>query len=192
MQGIAVVSLEEAHAWGFTGPMLRGSGSNFDLRMDQPYDAYSNLSFRVPVGTTGDCYERYALRIEEMRQSLKLILQVLSGMPLGPVRVDNFKITPPRRFQMKTSMEAVIHHFKFYSAGYCVAPNEAYTAVETPKGELGVFVASDGTTRPYRVKIHVTGIAHLQGLDFMTQGHMIADVVTTIGTQDIVFGEVDR
>jgi NADH dehydrogenase (ubiquinone) Fe-S protein 2 len=172
--------------------MLRGSGGNFDLRIDQPYDIYAKLDFRAPIGTKGDCYERYGLRIEEMRQSLKIIFQVLNKIPAGPIRADDFKITPPRRSQMKNSMEAVIHHFKFYSAGYAVPANEGYTAVETPKGELGVFVVADGTTRPHRTKIRVTGIAHLQGLDFMTQGHMIADVVTTIGTQDIVFGEVDR
>jgi len=172
--------------------MLRGSGIDFDLRRDQPYDAYSCLSFDVPVGTRGDCYDRYFLRVEEMRQSLRIMEQCLNQMPTGPVRADNQKVTPPSRLQMKQSMEALIHHFKLYTEGYVVPAGEAYTAIEAPKGEFGVYLVSNGTSRPYRCKIKAPGFLHLQGLDFMTQGHLIADVVTTIGTQDIVFGEVDR
>lgn len=191
MQGIALVSAVEAKAWGFSGVMLRGSGSNFDLRVDQPYEIYDVLSFRVPVGTRGDCYDRYLVRIEEMRQSLSIMLQVLNKIPAGPVRTDNFEISRVGA-EKKFSMEAIIQHFKFYSQGYIVKENEAYTAIESPKGELGVFVAANNTSKAYRTKIRVTGIPHLQGLDFMVQGHLIADAVTTIGTQDIVFGEVDR
>jgi NADH dehydrogenase (ubiquinone) Fe-S protein 2 len=172
--------------------MLRGSGIDFDLRRDQPYDAYSRLSFDVPVGTRGDCYDRYFLRVEEMRQSLRIMEQCLNQMPTGPVRADNQKVTPPSRLQMKQSMEALIHHFKLYTEGYVVPAGETYTAIEAPKGEFGVYLVSNGTSRPYRCKIKAPGFLHLQGLDFMTQGHLIADVVTTIGTQDIVFGEVDR
>ena len=165
---------------------------DFDLRRDQPYEIYDQLEFRVPVGTRGDCYDRYFLRVEEMRQSLKIINQCLNMMPSGPIKADNQKITPPSRLQLKQSMEALIHHFKLYTEGYLVSAGESYTAVEAPKGEFGVYLVSNGTSRPYRCKIKAPGFAHLQGLDFMTQGHLIADVVTTIGTQDIVFGEVDR
>ena len=192
LQGVALVSAVEAQTWSFSGVMLRGSGVDFDLRRDQPYDIYSQLDFSVPVGTRGDCYDRYFLRMEEMRQSLSMISQCLNKMPLGPVKTDNQKVTPPSKLQMKQSMEALIHHFKLYTEGYAVPAGETYAAVEAPKGEFGVFIASDGTTRPYRCKIKSPGFLHLQGLDFMAQGHLIADVVTTIGTQDIVFGEVDR
>lgn len=172
--------------------MLRGSGIDFDLRRDQPYEIYSQLKFKVPVGTRGDCYDRYFLRIEEMRQSLNIINQCLEQIPTGPVRTDNQKITQPSRLQMKQSMEALIHHFKLATEGYAVPAGETYAAVEAPKGEFGLFLVSNGTTRPYRCKIKAPGFLHLQGLNFMTRGHLIADVVTTIGTQDIVFGEVDR
>lgn len=172
--------------------MLRGSGIDFDLRRDQPYEVYDQLQFDVPVGTRGDCYDRYFLRVEEMRQSLRIISQCLNKMPAGPIKADNQKITPPSRLQLKQSMEALIHHFKLYTEGYVVPAGESYTAVEAPKGEFGVYLVSNGTSRPYRCKVKAPGFLHLQGLDFMTQGHLIADVVTTIGTQDIVFGEVDR
>lgn len=172
--------------------MLRGSGINFDLRRDQPYEIYDQLSFDVPVGTRGDCYDRYFLRVEEMRQSLSIINQCLNNIPAGPIKADNQKITAPSRLQLKQSMEAVIHHFKLHTEGYIVPSGESYTAVEAPKGEFGVFIVSNGTSRPYRCKVKAPGFLHLQGLDFMTQGHLIADVVTAIGTQDIVFGEVDR
>lgn len=192
LQGVALVSKVEALAWGFSGVMLRGSGVDFDLRREQPYEIYDQLSFKVPVGTRGDCYDRYFLRVEEMRQSLNIINQCLNKMPTGPIKTDNQKITPPARLQLKQSMEALIHHFKLYTEGYTVPASETYTAVEAPKGEFGVYLVSNGTSRPYRCKVKAPGFLHLQGLDFMTQGHLIADVVTTIGTQDIVFGEVDR
>lgn len=192
LQGVALVSAVEAKAWGFSGVMLRGSGIDWDLRRDQPYEVYDQLSFNVPVGTRGDCFDRYFLRVEEMRQSLNIINQCLNKMPSGPIKVDNQKIVPPSRLQMKQSMEALIHHFKLYTEGYIVPAGETYAAVEAPKGEFGVYLVSNGTSRPYRCKVKAPGFLHLQGLDFMTQGHLIADVVTTIGTQDIVFGEVDR
>jgi NADH:ubiquinone oxidoreductase subunit D len=172
--------------------MLRGSGINYDLRKQQSYEIYDNLEFKVPVGSHGDCYDRYFLRMEEMRQSLALIFQTLNKMPTGAVRADNQKLTPPSRLQMKQSMEALIHHFKLNTEGYVILANETYTAVEAPKGEFGVYLVANGTSRPYRCKIKAPGFLHLQALDFMAQGHLIADVVTTIGTQDIVFGEVDR
>jgi len=172
--------------------MLRGSGINFDLRRDQPYEIYDQVQFSVPVGTRGDCYDRYFLRVEEMRQSLVIISQCLNDIPAGPVKTDNQKVTPPSRLQVRQSMEALIHHFKLFTEGYTVPAGEAYTAVEAPKGEFGMLLVSNGTSKPYRCKVKAPGFMHLQGLDFMTQGHLIADVVTTIGTQDIVFGEVDR
>jgi NADH dehydrogenase (ubiquinone) Fe-S protein 2 len=192
LQGVALVSAVEAKAWGFSGVMLRGSGIDWDLRRNQPYEVYNELQFSVPVGTRGDCYDRYFLRVEEMRQSLNIIGQCLNKMPQGPIKADNQKIVPPSRLQMKQSMEALIHHFKLYTEGYTVPTGETYAAVEAPKGEFGVYLVSNGSTRPYRCKVKAPGFLHLQGLDFMTQGHLIADVVTTIGTQDIVFGEVDR
>ena len=192
LQGVALVSAKEAAAWGFSGVMSRGSGIDFDLRRDQPYEIYSQLNFSVPVGSRGDCYDRYFLRVEEMRQSLNIIAQCLNLMPAGPVKADNQKITPPSRLQLKQSMEALIHHFKLYTEGYLVPAGESYVAAEAPKGEFGVYLVSDASARPYRCKIKAPGFLHLQGIDFMTKGHLIADVVTAIGTQDIVFGEVDR
>ena len=192
LQGVALVSAREAAAWGFSGVMSRGSGIDFDLRRDQPYEIYSQLNFSVPVGSRGDCYDRYFLRVEEMRQSLNIIAQCLNLMPAGPVKADNQKITPPSRLQLKQSMEALIHHFKLYTEGYLVPAGESYVAAEAPKGEFGVYLVSDASARPYRCKIKAPGFLHLQGIDFMTKGHLIADVVTAIGTQDIVFGEVDR
>jgi NADH dehydrogenase (ubiquinone) Fe-S protein 2 len=192
LEGVALVSAVEARAWGFSGVMLRGSGVNFDLRKQQAYEIYDTLKFSAPLGTRGDCYDRYFLRMEEMRQSLSIISQVINKIPTGSVRADNQKITPPSRLQLKQSMEALIHHFKLNTEGYIVGAGEGYTAVEAPKGEFGVYLAANGTPRPYRCKIKAPGFLHLQGLDFMAQGHLIADVVTTIGTQDIVFGEVDR
>ncbi|TDI64534.1 MAG: NADH-quinone oxidoreductase subunit D [Alphaproteobacteria bacterium] len=189
---IGVCSAREAIDWGFTGPMLRGSDVAWDLRKAQPYDAYARVDFDVPVGKTGDCFARYLVRMEEMRQSLKIMRQCIDDMPGGPVTVDDHKIVPPPRAEMKHSMEALIHHFKLYTEGYHVPAGETYTAVEAPKGEFGVYVVSDGTNRPYRCKIRAPGFAHLQGLDFLCKGHMLADVVSIIGSLDIVFGEIDR
>ena len=189
---IGVVTGEQALNWGFSGVMLRGSGIDWDLRKTQPYEVYDKLEFSVPIGKNGDCYDRYCIRVEEMRQSLRIIIQCLNKMPTGPVNLDDSKISTPKRMEMKTSMEALIHHFKLYSEGFHVPEGETYTAIEAPKGEFGVYLVSDGTNKPYRCKIKAPGFAHLQGLDFMSKGHMIADVVTMIGTQDIVFGEVDR
>ena len=189
---IGVVSGEEALNWSFSGVMLRGSGIDWDLRKTQPYDVYHNIDFDVPVGTNGDCYDRYLCRMEEMRQSLHIIEQCLNQLPEGPVKIIDHKITPPSREAMKTSMESLIHHFKLFTEGYSVPAGETYTAVEAPKGEFGVYLVSNGTNKPYRCKIKAPGFSHLQGLDFMSKGHMIADVVTIIGTQDIVFGEIDR
>lgn len=172
--------------------MLRGSGVSYDLRRDYPYEVYDQLTFSVPVGTKGDCYDRYFLRVEEMRQSLNIIGQCLNQIPTGSVKSDDQKLTAPTRLQIKQSMESLIQHFKLYTEGYPVPAGETYTAVEAPKGEFGVFAAAVDSSRLYRCKIKAPGFLHLQGLDFMTQGHMLADVVTAIGTQDIVFGEVDR
>ena len=189
---IGVVTADQALDWGFSGVMIRGSGISWDLRKTQPYDVYDKMSFDIPVGTRGDCYDRYLIRIEEMRQSLRIIMQCLNTIPQGIIKVDDKKITPPSRSQMKQSMESLIHHFKLYTEGFVVPAGETYTAVEAPKGEFGVFLVSNGTNRPYRCKIRAPGFAHLQGIDFMSRNHMLADVVTIIGTQDIVFGEVDR
>ena len=189
---IGVVTADEALDWGFTGVMLRGSGVAWDLRKNQPYDIYEQMDFQVPVGSRGDCYDRYLIRVEEMRQSLRIILQCLQEMPQGEIKTDDRKITPPSRTHMKTSMESLIHHFKLYTEGFTVPAGETYTAVEAPKGEFGVYLVSNGTNKPYRCKIRAPGFAHLQGIDFMAKNHMLADVVTIIGTQDIVFGEVDR
>nr|YP_008816127.1 NADH dehydrogenase subunit 7 [Microspora stagnorum]AGZ90332.1 NADH dehydrogenase subunit 7 [Microspora stagnorum] len=189
---IGTVSAQQALDWGFSGVMLRGSGVSWDLRKASPYDVYDQLDFDVPVGTRGDCYDRYCIRVEEMRQSLRIIVQCLNMMPTGLIKTDDRKISPPSRAQMKQSMESVIHHFKLYTEGAHVPEGETYTAVEAPKGEFGVYLVSNGTNRPYRCKIRAPGFAHLQGLDFMSKHHMLADVVTIIGTQDIVFGEVDR
>lgn len=190
--GIGVVTGDQALAWGFTGAMLRGSGIAWDLRKSQPYECYDALDFDVPVGKNGDCYDRYLVRMEEMGQSLRLIRQCLEKMPEGPVKVQNFKISPPARDDMKNSMEALIHHFKYFTEGVHVPAGEVYVAVEAPKGETGVYLVSQGGPKPYRCKLRAPGFAHLQGLDFMSRGHMLADVVTIIGTQDVVFGEIDR
>ncbi len=192
--GIGVVEPEKALAWGFTGPMLRGSGVAWDLRKKQPYEVYDRLEFDIPVGKTGDSYDRYLVRIEEMRQSNRIIKQCVDWLRAnpGPVITDNHKVAPPDRVGMKTNMEELIHHFKLFSEGFHVPPGEAYAAVEHPKGEFGIYLVSDGANKPYRLKIRAPGFAHLQGLDEMARGHMIADAVTIIGTQDIVFGEIDR
>jgi len=172
--------------------MLRSTGLSWDLRKNQPYEVYEELDFDIPVGTNGDSYDRYCIRINEIRESLRLIVQCLNKMPEGPVKIDDAKVVPPSRIDMKESMESLIHHFKFYTENFSVPAGETYTAVEAPKGEFGVFLVSDGSSKPYRCKIRAPGFWHLQGLNFMAKGHMIADVVTLIGTQDIVFGEVDR
>lgn len=189
---VGVVSAEQAMDWSFSGVLLRGSGVAWDLRKTQPYEVYDQMNFDIPVGTRGDCYDRYLIRIQEMRESLRIIAQTINEMPKGLIRTDDRKITPPTREQMKQSMESLIHHFKFYTGGVVVPAGETYTAVEAPKGEFGVYLVSNGTSKPYRCKIRAPGFAHLQGLDFMARNHMLADVVTMIGTQDIVFGEVDR
>jgi NADH-quinone oxidoreductase subunit D len=172
--------------------MLRGSGISWDLRKSQPYEVYGKLNFEIPVGTNGDCYDRYLIRIFEMKESLKIIEQCLNSMPTGYVKTNDFKIAPPTRVEMKQSMEALIHHFKMYTQGVNIPTNETYIGTEAPKGEFGVYLISNNTNRPYRCKIKAPGFNHLQALDFMSKGHLIADVVTIIGTQDIVFGEVDR
>jgi NADH dehydrogenase (ubiquinone) Fe-S protein 2 len=189
---IGVVSAKDALSYGFSGVMLRGSGIAWDLRKVQPYDAYNEVEFDVPIGTNGDCYDRYLCRVEEMRQSLRIIYQCLNKMPEGPHKIDDHKIVPPPRQMMKDSMESLIHHFKLFSEGYAVPKGETYTAVESPKGEFGVYLVSDGTSRPYRCKIRAPGFAHLAATDMVSKGHMIADVTAIIGTFDIVFGEIDR
>ena len=189
---IGAVSREDALDWGFTGPMLRASGVPWDLRRAQPYEVYDQLDFQIPVGKTGDCFDRYLVRMEEMRQSVLIVRQCLEKIPGGPVMVENQKVTPPRRGEMKRSMEALIHHFKLYTEGYHVPPGETYTAVEAPKGEFAVFLVSDGTNRPYKCKIRAPGFPHLSAMDFMCRGHMLADSVAILGSMDIVFGEVDR
>ncbi|CAM3771290.1 NADH dehydrogenase subunit D [Kerstersia gyiorum] len=192
--GIGVVDPERAKALGFTGPMLRGSGVVWDLRKFQPYEVYGLLDFDIPVGVNGDCYDRYLVRVNEMRQSNRIIKQCVEWLRNnpGPVMVDNHKVAPPKRTGMKSSMEELIHHFKLFSEGFHVPPGEVYAAVEHPKGEFGVHVVSDGANKPYRLKIRAPGYTHLQALDEMSRGHMLADAVTIIGTQDIVFGEIDR
>jgi NADH-quinone oxidoreductase subunit D len=192
--GIGVVSPERALALGFSGPMLRGSGVAWDLRKKQPYEVYDRLEFDIPVGVTGDCYDRYLVRMEEMRQSNRIIKQCVSWLQHhpGPVMSDNTKVAPPSRMDMKQNMEAMIHHFKLFTEGMHVPEGEVYAAVEHPKGEFGIYMISDGANKPYRMKIRAPGYAHLAALDEMARGHMIADVVAIIGTQDIVFGEIDR
>jgi NADH dehydrogenase (ubiquinone) Fe-S protein 2 len=187
---IGVVSAKDALAHGFSGVILRGSGLNWDLRVSQPYDVYSSFDFEVPSGTKGDCYDRYLLRVEEIRQSLRIIHQCLDNIPSGEVRDEN--VSAPSRASMKSSIESLIHHFKLYSEGFVVPSGETYTATEAPKGEFGVYLVSNGTNRPYRCKIKAPGFNHLQALNFICKGHIVADVVTIIGTQDIVFGEIDR
>lgn len=192
--GVGVVTPERALSMGFTGPMLRGSGIAWDLRKKQPYEVYDRLDFDIPVGKNGDCYDRYLVRVEEMRQSNKIIKQCVDWLRVnpGPVISDNHKVTPPNRVDMKTNMEELIHHFKLFTEGMHVPEGESYAAVEHPKGEFGIYLVADGANKPYRLKIRAPGFAHLQGLDEMSRGHMLADVVTIIGTQDIVFGEIDR
>ena len=191
---IAIVSPERAMQLGFTGAMLRGSGVEWDIRKNEPYSVYDKLDFEVPVGVTGDCYDRYLVRMEEMRQSTNIINQCVAWLKAnpGPVMSDDHKVTPPNREDMKDDMESLIHHFKLFTEGYCLPEGEAYTAVEAPKGEFGVYMVSDGANKPYRVKIRAPGFAHLAAMDEMSRGHMLSDVVTIIGSQDIVFGEVDR
>ncbi|MBU0799996.1 MAG: NADH-quinone oxidoreductase subunit D, partial [Alphaproteobacteria bacterium] len=175
-----------------TGPMLRASGVAWDLRKAQPYDVFDRMEFDVPVGKTGDCYARYLVRMEEMKQSLRIMKQCINDMPTGDIKVNDYKVAPPPRGEMKSSMEALIHHFKLYTEGYHVPAGETYTAVEAPKGEFGVYLVADGSNRPYRCRIRAPGFAHLQSLDFQSRGHMLADTVSVIGSMDIVFGEIDR
>jgi NADH-quinone oxidoreductase subunit D len=189
---IGVFSAEEALAWGFSGPNLRASGVAWDLRRAQPYDKYAEVEFDIPTGKHGDCYDRYLVRVAEMRESIKIIRQALAKMQPGPIKVQDHKITPPTRRQMKQSMEALIHHFKLYTEGYHVPAGATYTVVEAPKGEFGVYLVADGTNRPYRCKIRATGFSHLQAVDRLGKGHMLADAVAIIGSLDIVFGEIDR
>ena len=191
---IAVVSPERAMQLGFTGAMLRGSGVEWDIRKNEPYSVYDQLDFEIPVGVTGDCYDRYLVRMEEMRQSTRIINQCVAWLKANPgsVMSDDHKVTPPNREDMKGDMESLIHHFKLFTEGYCLPEGETYTAVEAPKGEFGVYLVSDGANKPYRVKIRAPGFTHLAAMDEMSKGHMLSDVVTIIGSQDIVFGEVDR
>jgi len=189
---VGVITLEEALDWGLTGPLLRSTGYFWDLRKTQPYEIYDKLHFSIPLGTKGDCYDRYCIRIEEMRQSLRIIVQCIEKMPVGNIKVENKKLTSPSRSEMKNSMEALIHHFKLYSEGFTVPKGEVYSAVEHPKGEFGVFLVADGSNKPYRCKIKAPGFVHLQSIDYMAKGHLLADIVTIIGTLDIVFGEIDR
>jgi NADH-quinone oxidoreductase subunit D len=192
--GIGVVPPERAFQLGFTGPMLRGSGVEWDLRKKQPYEVYDRMNFDIPVGTNGDSYDRYLVRVEEMRQSNRIVKQCVDWLRNnpGPVLAADHKVSPPRREEMKADMEALIHHFKLFTEGFCLPEGEAYAAVEHPKGEFGAYIVSDGANKPYRLKIRAPGFAHLSALDEMVSGHMLADVVAIIGTQDIVFGEVDR
>jgi NADH dehydrogenase I D subunit len=189
---VGVVSSKDAMDWGFSGVMLRGSGINWDLRKSQPYEIYDQIDFAIPVGTNGDCYDRYLIRIIEMKESLNIISQCLNKMPEGLVKTNDNKLCPPTRTEMKSSMEGMIHHFKIYTNGISIPANETYTATEAPKGEFGVYLVSDNSSKPYRCKIKAPGFGHLQALDFMSRGHMLADVVTIIGTLDVVFGEIDR
>ncbi len=189
---IGVVSAEDALAWGFSGPMLRASGVAWDLRKAQPYEIYDRLDFDIPIGKHGDCYDRYLVRMQEMRESVKIIRQCIEQMPEGPVRTPNHKVTPPPRAEMKRSMEALIHHFKLFTEGIHVPEGEVYVATENPKGEFAVYLVSDGTNKPYRCKIRSPAYVHLQALEMMGKGHQLADVVAIIGALDVVFGEVDR
>ena len=189
---IGIVSAKDAVDFGFTGPMLRASGVKWDLRKDETYEIYDKLDFEIPVGKNGDCYDRYFVRVEEMKESLKIIHQCIDNIPKGHVMIQNNKITPPKRMLMKTSMESLIHHFKLYTEGYKVPKGETYTSVEAPKGEFGVYLVSDGSNKPYKCKIRAPGFAHLQAMDFCSKGHMLADVVAILGSMDIVFGEIDR
>jgi NADH-quinone oxidoreductase subunit D len=193
---IATVKLEDAWAWGFSGVMVRASGAAWDLRKAQPYECYDELEFDIPVGKNGDCYDRYLIRIEEMRQSVRIMKQCLEKLRLpggqGPVAIKDNKIVPPLRAETKRSMEATIQHFKLYSEGHRVPGGEVYAAVEAPKGEFGVYLISDGTNRPYKCKIRAPSFAHLQAMDFLSRGHMLADISAILGSLDVVFGEIDR
>ncbi|MGB1553065.1 MAG: NADH-quinone oxidoreductase subunit D [Candidatus Puniceispirillaceae bacterium] len=189
---IGVMSVEEALDLGMTGPCLRATGYAWDLRKSQPYDCYADMDFDVPVGTTGDCYARYLVRVEEMKQSLRIIRQAIETMPEGPVLAENNKVTPPRRGDMKQSMEALIHHFKLYTEGFHVPAGDSYTAVEAPKGEFGVYLVSDGSNKPYRARLRAPGYYFMAAVDYLSRGHMLADSVAIIGSLDIVFGEIDR
>ena len=191
---IGIVSADRAKQLGFTGPMLRGSGVEWDIRKNEPYSVYEKLEFDIPVGVTGDCYDRYLVRMEELRQSTRIISQCVKWLKEnpGPVMSDDHKVAPPKRGNMKDDMESMIHHFKLFTEGYCLPEGEVYSAVEHPKGEFGIYLVSDGANKPYRIKIRAPGFSHLASMDEMSKGHMLSDVVTIIGTQDIVFGEVDR
>ena len=191
---IGIVTPERAVELGFTGPMLRGSGVEWDLRKKQPYEVYPELDFDIPVGVNGDCYDRYLVRIEEMRQSAKIIKQCVAWLRAnpGPVMLDDHKLTPPKREEMKGDMESLIHHFKLFTEGYCVPEGEVYSAIEHPKGEFGVYLVSDGANKPYRLKARAAGFAHLASINELVSGHMLSDVVAIIGTLDVVFGEIDR
>jgi NADH-quinone oxidoreductase subunit D len=194
--GIAEVKLADAWGWGFSGVMVRGSGAAWDLRKAQPYECYAEMDFDVPIGKNGDCYDRYCIRMEEMRQSVRIMRQCITKLRAvdgqGPVVVEDHKIVPPRRGEMKRSMEALIHHFKLYTEGFHVPDGEVYVAVEAPKGEFGVYLVADGSNKPYKCKIRAPGFAHLQAMDFICRGHLLADVSAILGSLDIVFGEVDR
>ena len=189
---VGIMSAEQAMEWGFSGPCLRASGVPWDLRKSQPYEVYDRMEFDIPVGRQGDCYDRYLVRMQEMRQSLRIIDQCLAQMRPGPIKLQDNKITPPKRSEMKRSMEALIHHFKLYTEGYHVPEGATYTVVEAPKGEFGVYMVADGSNRPYRCKIRAPGYAHLQAMEVLSKGHMLADAVAIIGSLDIVFGEIDR
>ena len=189
---IGIVSKQDALDYSFSGVMLRGSGVAWDLRRSQPYDCYNDLQFKIPVGKNGDCYDRYLCRIEEMRESVKIIKQCLKNIPKGPIKTEDGKISPPPKKELKQSMEALIHHFKLFTEGYRVEKDEIYTAVEAPKGEFGVYLISDGSSKPYKCKIRAPGFTHLQAMDYLIKGHMLADVPAVLGSMDIVFGEVDR
>ncbi len=189
---IAIVEKDDAIAWGFSGPMLRGSGVAWDLRKSQPYDVYDRMDFEVPVGTNGDCYDRFMVRVEEVKQSARIIKQCLAELPEGPIASDDTKISPPKRGEMKQSMEALINHFKLYTEGFKVPAGEVYVATESPKGEFGVYLVADGSNKPYRCKIRPTAFSHLQAMDFMCRGHMLPDAAAILGAIDVVFGECDR
>ncbi|GGD76479.1 NADH-quinone oxidoreductase subunit D [Croceicoccus mobilis] len=189
---IAIVSKEDAVKWGFSGPLIRGSGIEWDLRKSQPYDVYDRMDFEIPVGTNGDCYDRFMVRVEEVYQSAKIIKQCIAEMPGGPICSDDRKVSPPKRGEMKQSMEALIHHFKLYTEGFHVPAGEVYVATESPKGEFGVYLVSDGSNKPYRCKIRPTAFSHLQAMDMMSKGHMLPDATAILGAIDVVFGECDR
>jgi len=189
---IALVSKEDAIRWGFSGPMIRAAGVPWDLRKSQPYDVYGRMDFEIPVGTRSDCYDRFMVRVEEVRQSARIMKQCLAEMPEGPVASDDRKVVPPKRGEMKQSMEALIHHFKLYTEGFHVPAGEVYVATESPKGEFGVYLVSDGSNKPYRCKIRPTAFSHLQAMDFMSKGHMLPDATAILGAIDVVFGECDR